>query len=150
MDITPVGGYSLLEFGDGFLHGLQKFENETSKCSRDIYKVKNIYNQLLEIIQDIQDGKFDASKVMFLAYQAYNTYIAIEDTCHFVELAANIASLFHPVTLVVRIIYLLIFDIWFIVPDFFRIITGLIFADSYKAGLNLGRIVKTVLTYEIE
>lgn len=149
--VEQVGNYSVSEFAEGFVHGLQKYENQTSKCSSDVQKVQSIVSDLKDIIEQIQDGTFDVTKIGIFFYSAYSTLKTIEDSCHFYSLALELFALAEdPVALVTRLAWIVFVGSWSIVPDFFRFVIGLLFGSSYNAGLNLGRIIKVSLGYEIE
>lgn len=144
------GNWSLVDFANGFVHGLQKYEEQTSKCSTDILKVKTIIESVQKLIDDIMAGKFDITTFMALAYTIYSTAMSIEDSCHFMGLITSLIALFNPVSLIIRLVEIVVLSSWTIIPSFFRAIWGAIFGDLYSAGLNIGRIIKLVLHYEIE
>ena len=145
------GNYSLTDLAEGFVHGLQRYENQTSKCSSDVQKVQGIVDQIKDIIQSIQDGKFDPNSFVLFLFQTWTTINVIEGSCHFYKLFVEIRDLIiSPVALIIRVAYILFVASWQIVPDAFLAFIGLIFGDFYKAGLNMGRIVKLSLQYYIE
>ena len=144
------GNYSVAEFADGFVHGLQKYENQTSKCSTDVRKIQSIINDAKDIIEQIMAGSFDFAKISLFLYSAWSTLNTIEDSCHFYKLLLELKDLFNPVTLIIRIVYIVFVGSWTIIPAFFRMVWDLVFGDSFNAGLMLGRIVKVSLQYEIE
>jgi hypothetical protein len=151
MQSDVVGNYSVTEFAEGFVHGLQKYENQTSKCSSDVTKIQAIVNDLKDIIEAIQAGKFDTTKIMLFFYNAWSTLNTIEDSCHFYKLLLELKDLIlNPVSLITKIVWVVFVGSWTIIPCSFRILIGLIWGDSYSAGLNLGRIFKVVFDYEIE
>ena len=149
--MEPVGNSSVAEFAEGFVHGLQKYENQTSKCSTDVQRVQGIVSDLKDIFEQIQEGKFDAAKIGIFFYNAWSTLKTIEDSCHFYKLANELKDLLlNPTALLIRLAWIVFVGSWSIVPCIFRMVIGLIFGDSYNAGLNLGRIIKISLDYEIE
>jgi hypothetical protein len=151
METEQVGNYSVTEFAEGFVHGLQKYENQTSKCSTDMQKIQGIVNDAKDIIEQIKDGKFDFSKLAFFFYNAWSTLNTIEDSCHFYKLALELKSLIlNPVALIIKLAWLIFVGSWSIIPCAFRVLIGLIWGNSYNAGLNLGKIIKIAFDYEIE
>ena len=150
MSQADQNDYNIVEFAEGFVHGLQKYENQTSKCSTDIMKLQSIVDDLVKIWNDVSSGKLNPADIIAFAYKAFSTLTTIENSCHFYELVASIISLFNPIALVFRILVLIFIDSWTIIPSFFRFLWGLAFGNFYSAGLNLGRIIKLALNYEIE
>lgn len=142
--------YSVYDFANGFVHGLQKYENQTSKCSTDVIKVKGIINDFNDIVEQIWDGKFDIAHISFFIYSTWATLNSIEASCHFYDFFIELKELMDPIKLILRIDYIIFIASFTNVPAFFRMIYSTIFGDWYTSGLMLGRMIKVSFQYYIE
>ena len=138
------------EFGDGLIHGIQRYENATSECGGNIGKLQSIYDAAVDIYKDFISGKLNPAKFVAFVTNAYQTLNLVEETCHFVELIADTIALVSPISLIIRLAYIVFIGSWTIVPSSFYFIYYLFQGDSYNTGLHVGRILKYVLSYEME
>eukprot|EP00345_Euplotes_harpa_P004585 CAMPEP_0168326860 /NCGR_PEP_ID=MMETSP0213-20121227/5561_1 /TAXON_ID=151035 /ORGANISM="Euplotes harpa, Strain FSP1.4" /LENGTH=184 /DNA_ID=CAMNT_0008329669 /DNA_START=15 /DNA_END=569 /DNA_ORIENTATION=- len=147
---NELKAYDIVEFADGLVHGLQRYENQTSMCGTNVLRIQNIVNDAIAIYNDFMAGKFTPSKFMVFVYNSWSILNIIEDTCHFYELVTDMISLLNPIALVFRLAYIVLIGSWTIIPSFVRFMVAIFQAESFTAGLNAGRILKVAFSYEIE
>lgn len=150
MDSQQFGNYSLVDFASGIVHGLQRYENQTSKCSTDVLQLQSVLNELVAIWNTIVGGSFDITRVMLFLYSTWSTLTIIEGSCHFYALLKDLATLLNPVAFVLRIFHIVFVGTWTIVPATFRFFWFIINGDSFNAGINVGRIIGAIFEYQIE
>ena len=139
-----------IDFFNGVLHGLQKHENATSECGGNIEKLQPLFTQLADLYKDFISGKLSPTKFMAFVNNVFLVMGNIEGSCHFFELLTDTIGLLNPVALVLRIAYIIVIGSWVIVPSSFYFIYYLFQGESYNSGLHIGRILKYVLSYDIE
>ena len=145
------GNYSITEFAQGFVHGVQKYENETSRCATDVAKVQDIINGLVALWKKIQSGAINPAEIVAFFYNSWATLNIIESSCHFYAFVQDLISLAtNPLALIIRIVHVLFIGIWTIVPSWLKMVYYAIVGESYWSGVNLGRILKAIFEYEIE
>ena len=150
MEFQGVGNSSVVDFAQGFIHGLQRNEDQPSQCATDITRVQNIINDLVQLWSSIFGGSFNFSKFIMFFVNSWSTLVIINNTCHLYPLIQDIVSLINPIALFFRVMYIVFVGSWTIVPAGFRMIYSLIFGPAFNAGLNLGRIFKTIFEFQIE
>jgi hypothetical protein len=111
--------WSVVEFADGFVHGLQKNETVESRCADDVERLNDIVRDLQKLWEDIQKGTITVNEIIAVAYSAWSTLTRIEDVCHFYGLIKEIIALFNPLKLILRIIEVIFLGSFTIVPAWF-------------------------------
>ena len=145
-----LGNFTFTEFFDGFVHGLQKYENQTSQCGNNLGKIQTIIDGAVKIYRDFIAGKLNPTAFMAFLYSSWSVINLIEDTCHLYELITDTIALLNPIALVLRLVYVVFIGSFTILPSSFYFLYYLFQGDSYMSGLHMGRILKVALQYEME